>query len=63
MNKSIFSSKTAWFNVLLGILPVIGTNIPALGFLADPQIIATFGAVGNIVLRFLTGQPVSVTGK
>lgn len=63
MNKSIFASKTAWMNVLLGIVPLIGTNIPGLEFLADEKVIAGIYTIANLIMRFFTKQPVSVTGN
>lgn len=54
--KSIFASKTFWANVLtagagvLGYLPSNKYTIPIIG-------------VVNVLLRYVTDQPVSLTGK
>lgn len=53
--KSIFASKTFWVNVLTIAAGYVG-NIPSKYGLPAAGII-------NIVLRFLTNQPVSLTGK
>ena len=53
--KSIFASKTFWSNVLL-LTVTYGGALPQK--YAVPVITAA-----NIGLRFLTNQPVSVTGK
>ena len=54
--KSIFASKTFWFNVLtagagvLGYLPQNKYTLPVIG-------------VVNVLLRYVTNQPVSITGN
>lgn len=55
--KSIFKSKTFWFNVL----SVAGL---AVGVVPLPPMVAetTIGIV-NVLLRLVTKDPVSVTGK
>jgi hypothetical protein len=58
--KSVFASKTVWFNVLTVLIAVIGTIIDS-NFLS-PNILKILGlvsAVGNVILRFLTTQPIS----
>lgn len=59
--KSIFASKTFWFNALTGAADVIGH---ASGFIPpqyQPYIMGA-SALINIGLRFVTSQPVSVSG-
>jgi len=54
MSKSIFKSKTFWFNVLgIGVAVASGGIIP--GNVATPVI-----AVGNVVLRLVTKEPVHI---
>ena len=55
--KSIFASKTFWFNVLTAGVELTGVlPLPA-------GTVALIAAVANIGLRFLSSQPVSLTGK
>lgn len=55
--KSIFASKTFWFNVLTAGVELTGVlPLPA-------GTVAIIAAVANIGLRFLSSQPVSLTGK
>ena len=70
--KSIFASKTFWFNVVTALLAVIAVFSPeqlqGLGLGANAvettlKVLGTISMVGNIVLRFLTDKPVTVTGK
>lgn len=69
--KSIFSSKTFWFNtisILISILTIINPDFLAAYKLSpDSQkiVLTTIGfiiGVGNIILRFLTSQAVSLSG-
>jgi hypothetical protein len=54
MSKSILKSKTFWFNVLgVGLTVASGGIIPS--NVATPVI-----AVGNVVLRLVTKEPVHV---
>lgn len=55
-SKSIFASRTFWFNLLVGaaqLLPGIADKVP------QPWG-ALVTAIGNIALRYVTTQPVSV---
>lgn len=58
--KTIFKSKTFWVNVLMGVGAVVaagsGFNIPA-------QYATPVGAAVNVLLRFVSSQPVSVSGS
>lgn len=57
MTKSIFASKVFWFNVTSGAVALasgqMGVNIPAK--YAVPVL-----TIGNILLRFLSNQPVTL---
>ena len=53
--KSIFKSKTFWFNVL--------ATAATYGNVLPPKYGIPVATVGNIGLRFLTTAPVSLTGK
>ena len=70
--KTIFQSKTIWFNgisILISILTIINPDfLAAYKLTPDTQkiVLTTIGfviGVGNIFLRFLTSQPVSLSGK
>jgi hypothetical protein len=65
--KPIWASTTFWFNLIAGILTVIAPLqaqlVSMLG--SSSKVVTVMGAivaVGNIILRFKTVQPVSVTG-
>ena len=55
--KSLFKSKTFWFNVLTGVGAIVGAGVlpPSLMLYAP-----TIMAVVNIGLRWVTTQPVSI---
>lgn len=55
MDKSILQSKVFWFNVLTLAATVSG-YLPA-------EYAAPVAAIVNIMLRFVTSQPVTLTGK
>lgn len=60
--KSLFASKTFWFNVLSGAAQVLGYA----DGLIPPQyapFVALGHAVLNIALRAVTSTPVTLTGK
>lgn len=60
--KSVFQSKTVWFNVLTLLVAIIGTVIDS-NFLS-PNLLKIFGvvlAVGNTILRFFTTTAISLT--
>lgn len=67
--KSIFKSKTMWMNFILIVTAVIllinPTVLTSFGILPDSQanvltLLGFFGAVLNIILRFLTTGSVSI---
>lgn len=61
--KSIFASKTLWANVVAGVVAVSTAFGFDLGLNAESQTALVGGimAVVNIVLRFMTSAPVTVT--
>lgn len=59
--KSIFASKTFWFNLLSGVATVASMSGTVLPPNAAPYIGAV-SAVANIGLRFVTDTPVSIAG-
>lgn len=60
--KSIFRSKTFWLNVLGGLV-VLLEYVDTLDVPGGGEAIATALVLANIALRYLTTQPVTVTGK
>lgn len=54
MSKSLFASKTFWFNVITAAVELSGV-LPV-----PPGVAATVVGVGNVIIRLLTGQPVHV---
>jgi len=62
MAKNIFASKTFWLNLGMALLPVL---IPAAqGAVADHPAVATgLAAALNILNRFFTVQPVTLTAS
>ncbi len=55
--KPWYTSKTIWFNLFGTFLAVASTN-PAL-IPVDPQIVAGVVSIGNILLRTVSGQPLT----
>ena len=58
--KSIFTSKTFWLAVVQAVVGAVGifnTAYPSVGWLLVAK------SVVDVVLRFVTTQPVSVTGN
>lgn len=51
--KSIFASKTFWFNV--------ATAATTYSNMMPPRVAMPVSIIGNILLRFLTKQPVTIT--
>jgi hypothetical protein len=56
-NKSILTSKTFWVNALGGIVAGTATYGGYIPPKYAPAVIAT-GSIANILLRFLTNQPI-----
>lgn len=60
--KSIFASKTLWFNVVAAMVtaawPIISPYLPLTGEQA-----AGIAALGNMILRYVTTQPVALAPK
>lgn len=70
--KTIFKSKTFWLNLILGILAIIALidptiliafGIPEASQMQVMQVVGIIAAVLNIILRLITGQPVTVLKK
>jgi len=64
--KSIFKSKTLWANVIGGVVALVAALTNSDIVANNPEYAgyaATAMAVLNIVLRLVTKEPVSVTGK
>ena len=57
MEKSIFASKTFWFNV---ITLAISLGQGQLGIQLPADVSAAIIAVGNVLLRIVSSQPVRV---
>ncbi len=56
-SKSVFSSKTMWFNAvafLLAVAAMVSGSFPL-----SPEYAVFAQAVGNMVLRYVTNKPVS----
>jgi hypothetical protein len=54
--KSIFESKTIWFNLAA----MVAQFIPAITALIPPKYSAIAVGVGNLILRFLTKTPIAL---
>jgi hypothetical protein len=54
-SKPIYQSKTFWFNVLSVIVTVAGV-VPV------TPVTMGIAAVGNVILRIVTNQPVTIPG-
>lgn len=52
MSKSLFASKTFWFNIASALVYFSGA--------LAPKFAVPLAAVGNIIIRVLTSQPVTV---
>lgn len=61
--KAWFKSKTIWANLLMSIAPIIDVLTGNQVFSLDPEIYAVIVVAVNFVLRFVTKEPVSVSGK
>jgi hypothetical protein len=61
MEKQWFQSKALWFNIItiaIGFVEVISKTYPI-----SPEMLAIIMGVGNIILRFLTGEPIAIGNK
>lgn len=59
-NKSIFKSKTFWFNIVAALSGVL---LPAFNVPVDPAMMGAILGVGNIGLRSVTTTPVNLKGE
>ena len=57
-SKSLFTSRTFWFNVVMGLLAILQTE--GVFELLPESVVAGGIAAGNVVIRILTKQPVHV---
>lgn len=57
--KKWYTSKTLWFNVVTFLLEIINLATKSPLFVNYTTYLTVANLVGNAVLRFLTGQPVS----
>lgn len=62
MSKSIFKSKTFWFNTITTAGTLLGTYGGLFGPAALPYVIGATGMI-NVVLRFMTSESVSMKGS
>lgn len=60
MKKSLFKSKTFWFNTLS---LVVAAASGQLGFDLPANVAAPIVAVGNLLLRVVTKEPVKVISE
>lgn len=56
--KSLIKSKTFWLN---SITAAVAVGSGSLGFNLPPKIAVPVVAIGNILLRLLTKQPVTIS--
>jgi hypothetical protein len=63
ITKSIFVSKTVWFNVLTALVAVLTTLLNEDFIIQYPWVVQVFAVVvgvANVFLRYLTTEPVHV---
>lgn len=60
--KGFWTSKTFWFNILAIVVAVAG-QFGFVGFEPDAELIAVVVGIVNVLLRFLTKQPVTVNSR
>lgn len=58
MDKSVFASKTFWFNT---ISTAVAVGSGSFGFNLPPKVAVPVVTIGNILLRLLTKQPVTIS--
>lgn len=54
--KGLMKSKTFWFNIVTGVLVFVNE---VAGKLIPTEVATTIVAVGNVILRMITNQPLS----
>lgn len=57
MSKSIFQSKTLWFNLLGGLGAMLGSG-GMFGHVFSPEEVGAGLAIGNVILRLMTDKKV-----
>ena len=64
--KSALASRTIWLNVLTLVVLILGVLMADTSGIVKPEWLGYIGlanAILNVVLRFLTEQPVTMSGK
>lgn len=60
--KSLLSSKTVWFNLIMIVLDIVSVLMQS-PFFADKssllQVFALIQTIGNIILRYVTSTPIT----
>ncbi len=59
VSKPIYTSKTFWVNVVLFLLYLLA--YPQLSRYVSPQVVGGVAALLNLVLRYVTSVPVTLT--
>jgi len=57
--KKWYTSKTIWFNVISTILGIVAELSNTFPVSDHPKLWISIVAVGNIILRFLTTEPIT----
>lgn len=61
--KSIFESKTLWANVIVMVITALTAIQGDLSEYVNPESVVFVLGVLNVFLRFITTQPVTLTGN
>jgi hypothetical protein len=64
--KSVFASKTIWLNVITLAVMILGVLMADQSGIIKPEWLGYIGltnAILNVLLRFVTEQPVTLSGK
>jgi hypothetical protein len=60
-SKMWYTSKTLWFNIISVVVVAAMTLDPKLLGPYEMQVVGEIIAVGNVILRLLTSQPLTLT--